>query len=170
VALPGRAFEVFSLPSDNSRDNSRPPPLKVLRDAPLRPPIDAQAPIFLGSPITGTEGPYVDWPEEAHRAAEAAAEGSGIQAPSESDSAPSGSASLFPTHQHHLGEQVSMGNGDTMIFTSNNCYQIVHVIPTASNAMNNGMGNQTYCLGTSREPRGDLFKDLPAYKRLHPEK
>ena len=169
LALPGRPTEVFLLPSDDTRENSPPPPLKVLRDAPLRPPIDAQAPIYLGSPITGSEGPDVNWPAEAHRAAEAAAEGNGIHVPSESDSAPSGSASLFPTPQHRLGDQVNMGNGDTMIFTSNNCYQIVHVIPTVSNAINNGMGTPTYCLGGSREARGDLLKNLPAYKKIHPE-
>lgn len=112
----------------------------------------------------------MNWPEEAHRVAEEAAAGGGIQAPGEPDSAQSGSASVFPAPQHRLGDQVNMGNGDTMIFTSNNCYQIVHVIPTVSSAMNNGMGTPTYCLGTSREPRGDLLKDLPAYKRLHSEK
>jgi hypothetical protein len=32
------------------------------------------------------------------------------------------------------------------------------------------MGLQTYCTWRSKAPRGDLFEQLPAYKKLHPEK
>jgi hypothetical protein len=30
------------------------------------------------------------------------------------------------------------------------------------------MGTQTYCNGQSHTARGDLFDQLPAYKKLHP--
>ena len=57
-----------------------------------------------------------------------------------------------------------------MVYVSENCYQLSKEITYIENATNTGAKIQTYCNKRSKEPRGDLFKDLPAYKKLHPDK
>jgi hypothetical protein len=59
------------------------------------------------------------------------------------------------------------GNGETMVFITDHCFQVTSVFRSAPNALNTGVGLQTYCIRDSKEPNGDLFKDLDAYKKLH---
>jgi hypothetical protein len=56
-----------------------------------------------------------------------------------------------------------------MVFISDSCYQVSKSITDITNATNTGVGTQTYCNQKSRLPRGDLFDQLPAYKKLHPD-
>jgi hypothetical protein len=113
----------------------------------------------------------VDWDQEARRAArDSAARADTPTARSSTVSPESAASDWFPAPKFHKGDQVPTSGGDTMIFVSDHCYQIAPAIRTAPNASNNGMGLPTYCFSGSRQVRGDLFKDLVAYKKLHPDK
>jgi hypothetical protein len=77
--------------------------------------------------------------------------------------------SVFPEPPaHHAGEQHMLDTGEWIVFISDNCYQISSAIPTVPIALGNGIGQSTFCLDNSSTPRGDLFDQLPAYKRYHP--
>ena len=56
-----------------------------------------------------------------------------------------------------------------MVFVSENCYQLSKEITYIENKTNTGKKIQTYCNRRSKTPRGDLFEQLRAYKRLHPD-
>ena len=57
-----------------------------------------------------------------------------------------------------------------MVFVSENCYQFSKEVGYIENKTNMGKKIQIYCNRRSKTPRGDLFEQLPAYKRLHPDK
>jgi hypothetical protein len=170
IAAPGRPLEIAFLSPNTSRDKITPPPLQTSPDPRSKPTIDAPTIIML-PPQAGEAGlPPVNWAAEARQAAESAAKSAVAPAPKPLGSMPSAGSEWFPAPKHHAGEMVPGANGDVMVFTNENCYQVIPVIPPVVDATHNGMGLQTYCLGGSKEPRGDLFKDLEAYKKLHPEK
>ena len=56
-----------------------------------------------------------------------------------------------------------------MVFVSKNCYQFSKEVGYIENKTNMGKKLQIYCNRRSKTPRGDLFEQLPAYKRLHPD-
>lgn len=56
-----------------------------------------------------------------------------------------------------------------MVFVSDNCYQLSNEVTHITNATNTGVAIQTYCNRPSKKARGDLFKQLPAYKKYHPD-
>lgn len=81
--------------------------------------------------------------------------------------APRPPKSIFPEPPaHHAGDAFSTSSGERAVFVSDNCYQVAST--KAADAIDNGMGNQTYCIGKSKKARGDLFDQLPAYKKYHP--
>jgi hypothetical protein len=75
--------------------------------------------------------------------------------------------SIFPeAPAHHAGDEFTTVSGERAVFVSDSCYQVSRTqLPNASNT---GMVNPTYCIGKSKTPRGDLFDQLPAYKKYHP--
>ncbi len=138
---------------------------KVLA-APLPPPPDALT-VITPNPISGTAGPSIDWSQEAHNVAASIARDA---AALDEKNSPALSNSPFAARPpHHKGEQIPTADGRWMVFVSENCYQLSKDLTHITNATNTGVAIQTYCNRRSKEPRGDLFKQLPAYKRLHPE-
>jgi hypothetical protein len=121
------------------------------------------------APNESAESP-IDWAGEAQKAAAAATLGPEVRpfnhrSPSESERPPK---SIFDEPpEHHAGEQFRTDDGRWVVYVSDNCYQISDPLASIS-ALTNGMGVQTYCKGKSKTPRGDLFDQLPAYKRNHP--
>jgi hypothetical protein len=117
----------------------------------------------------GTFGVPIDWADQAHTVADSIAENTGAR---EGRSAPDLTApqkSIFPEPPaHHAGEQHRLDTGEWIVFISDNCYQISSSIPAVPTAPGNGIGQSTFCLDDSNTPRGDLFDQLPAYKRYHP--
>ena len=75
--------------------------------------------------------------------------------------------SVFPARPaHQAGEAMTMATGERGVYVNEDCYQLERSTP--SNASNTGMVNPTYCIGRSESPRGDLFEELAAYKKFHP--
>jgi hypothetical protein len=107
--------------------------------------------------------PPIDWAQQAQSvASESASRGS---APIASD--PLGKSPFAPPPAHHAGEEFSTIGG-TAVFINEHCYQVSKTVSDVPIGIANGMGTQTYCIGPSTKARGDLFDQLPAYKKLHP--
>jgi hypothetical protein len=115
-------------------------------------------------------GPLVDWAQEAQDVAAGIAKKSSAESRHDTAPAPTPRSPYTPPPVHHKGEQYPTGDGQWIVFVSDDCYQVSKSITSVTNATNNGMGLQTYCNRRSKTPRGDLFEQLPAYKKLHPDK
>jgi hypothetical protein len=148
------------------------PPLPTPSDrhkkvaANLAPPPDALTNITPNS-ASDVAGPSIDWSEEAHNEVANLAK----DAPTLNDTiaAPPSQSPFAAPPAHHKGEQIPTGDGRWIVYVSDNCYQVSKSITAITNATNTGVGTQTYCNQKSRLPRGDLFKQLPAYKKYHPD-
>jgi hypothetical protein len=132
----------------------------------VAPPPDALTVVTPDS-TSDVAGPSIDWSQEARNAAASIAKG----APALDDTNPvlqSNSPFAAPP-AHHKGEQIPTADGRWMVYITDDCYQLSKSMTSITNATNNGMGLQTYCNRRSNKPRGDLFEQLPAYKKLHPD-
>lgn len=108
----------------------------------------------------------IDWAEEARRVAQAAANNvPASSSPSRLDHATP--SEIWPSPSHHAGEQYQLSNGDWMVWVSSRCYQISKAMPSTGGAVGHSLP-ETVC-PQSNEPRGDLFKELPEYKKRHPD-
>jgi hypothetical protein len=132
----------------------------------IRVEVPAPAAPFTLSPLpSSAEGsqPSIDWAREAHSVAADAAAAIARSHP-EPEPPPT---SVFPEKfSHHAGEQFRTDDGRWMVFVNDNCYQVSAPF-LSPNALENGMGLETHCIGKSKEPRGDLFDQLPAYAKYH---
>lgn len=116
-------------------------------------------------PENANSVPPIDWARQAQSVASERAIGG--SAPSASDSLQK--SPFSPPPAHHAGEEFVTGAGDRAVFINEHCYQVSKTIADVSNGISNGMGTQTYCVRPSNKARGDLFDQLPAYKKLHPD-
>jgi hypothetical protein len=109
---------------------------------------------------------HIDWAEEARRVAQAAATNAAASgsAPRPDYATPSG---VWSAPLHHAGEQYQLSNGDWMVWVSSRCYQISKSMPAPGGASGHSLP-ETVC-PQSHEPRGDLFKEMPEYKKRHPD-
>jgi hypothetical protein len=114
-------------------------------------------------PENANPAPPIDWAQQAQSvASESASRGS---VPIASD--PLAKSPFAPPPAHHAGEEFSTVGG-TAVFINEHCYQVSKMFADVPNGIANGMGTQTYCIGPSNKARGDLFDQLPAYRKLHP--
>lgn len=168
-------LELLIFPSaDKPKTQLTPLPEKALHahaHAEITPPVSSAITVpTTPAPAAGSNAP-IDWANEAHEAAQA------MSAPSQDarrfdhgmPAAQQHSHSIFDEQSaHHTGEQFKAEDGRWVVFVNDDCYQVSDPFATP-NALSNGMGVQTYCRGKSKKPRGDLFDQLPAYKKLHPD-
>lgn len=134
----------------NTRIDSTPPQL----------PIPDSGEIPSNTPRRG-----IDWAAEAQR------EGTAItQRPNaiEFGQLPHGDdeeKSFQSTPAHYAGQQYRDEFGESIVWVSNHCYVVSENarfdVPRGSNP------TRTICVGDTGQPRGDLFKDLPAYTKYH---
>jgi hypothetical protein len=155
----------------------RPPPIKVRSTSPsaIQPPQLPLAAPATASPITAAPSPTssaprasVDWMSELHSAAaevnlDRAGQGRAT------DEAPSKPQSLWAQPLHHAGEQYTLETGESVVWVSDRCF-LVSEPPTLGtpNAFAHLALTHAQCTGSPGR-RSDLFKDLPEYKKLHPQ-
>jgi hypothetical protein len=148
-------------------DTSPGPPLDMTR---VTPSVDATLSLSPDLvPAAGTLGVPIDWADQAHTVADSIVANTDAGESRLTPDLTTPRKSIFPEPPaHHAGEQHRLDTGQWIVFISDNCYQISSAIPTVSTALDNGIGQSTFCLDNSDAPRGDLFDQLPAYKRYHP--
>lgn len=112
----------------------------------------------------------IDWAEEAARVA-GALTSNAITLPQSSDKTPlrQTPSPFAPPPTHHAGDSYRNEIGETIVWISDMCYQVSGAMLTVPDVMAYAMLPRTACPRLSNKPRGDLFKDLPAYKKLHPD-
>jgi len=128
------------------------------------------SPITFSLPALPSEsgGPPIDWASEAQEVANAGSGGNvrSLDRHRKSESRQPSISFFVDRPAHHAGEQFKTDDGQWIVFVSDDCYQIAD--PFASlNALGNGLGVKTYCVGKSNTSRGDLFDQLPAYQKYH---
>ena len=71
---------------------------------------------------------------------------------------------------HHAGESSRDELGGKIVWVSDKCYiESDPPLPGTPPAFEGARVTRTVCPGNWSEPRGDLFKELPAYRRHRPE-
>jgi hypothetical protein len=121
-------------------------------------------------PAAENAGPTVDWAQEAHSVAAGIAKNAAAESLQEAALSASRRSPFASPPPHNKGEQIPTADGRWIVYVSHDCYQVSKSITSITNATNTGMLLQTYCNRRSKVPRGDLFDQLPAYKKLHPDK
>lgn len=158
-------FPTAPLPSAASSNRRRP----QLADetspaAPLEPPT-TQPPVT-SFPIGADTA--IDWVAEARRAA-AAVTGPRKVREFGRNPADSGQAPLRSSPAHEAGEQYRTEDGAWIVWVSDHCYIVSELPPLGlPQVLARSNPSRTVCQRDS-EPRSDLFKDLPAYKKYHPQ-
>ena len=150
------------------RTNTSPsPPLDMTRVAPSVDATLSLSPELV--PAMGTFGVPMDWADQAHTVADSIAANTDAREGRLAPDLTTPQKSIFPEPPaHHAGEQHRLDTGEWIVFISDNCYQISSSISAVPTALDNGTGRSTFCLDNSNAPRGDLFDQLSAYKRYHP--
>jgi len=112
----------------------------------------------------------IDWLAEAGRAAEAATAAPHTRSFGEIPKAPSwlGSSHSGPTHS--AGEQYRFEDGEWIVWVSDRCFIVSEPPPLGMpDVFARSLGTHTVCQAPPGPGEGELFKDLPAYKKYHPQ-
>ncbi len=172
-------LEIQFLPAANKVVPPVPPPVKPPnhREAPSPAPSAAASPSASASALTlsastkpaDTGPPAIDWSREASIVAAVKGNEAATEAGAAAGSPPTVAPPFESPPLHYAGQEIGSASGDTMVFVSSSCYVVMPKIPPIQNASNNGRPQQVYCIRKNKTARGDLFKDLPVYKKLHPD-
>jgi hypothetical protein len=111
----------------------------------------------------------IEWNSEARRAAGAVTATPHLQEFGSVPEAPSWLGPSQSSPKHQAGEQYRSETGETIVWVNDRCY-IVSGVPLLGmpDVLARSIPTRTVCQDDS-SPRSDLFKDLPAYKKYHPQ-
>lgn len=110
----------------------------------------------------------VDWDLEAQQAAAAVTLTPNARAFGTSTGLESASVGAQLPPGHVPGEQYRTTDGTWVVWVSDRCYLVSEVPPIGlPEALARSIPTRTVCQGDA-DPRGDLFKDLPAYEKRRP--
>jgi hypothetical protein len=118
----------------------------------------------------GTDG-AVDWDAEAQAAGAAAIRprsGRPLDHNPASEAAPNPASPSVAVH--HAGEQYTERDGTRIVWVSDRCFVASSPPPPGvPDIVARAIPTNTVCRGDPGWSRPDLFKDLPAYQRYHPQ-
>jgi hypothetical protein len=156
VSLPAPRGPSVSPPHSPNLDETAP---VLPLDLPLIPPSRFNVPHDAGAAI--------DWNAEAQRAARAVTSTPSVRNFGRIPEAPFWLGPVPSLPKRHAGEQDRLDGGDSIFWVSDRCY-VVSSIPLLGmpDILERSMSTRTVCKDDS-DPQGDLFKDLPAYKKHH---
>ena len=133
--------------------------------APLEPP--TPLPAAINFPLGADT--VIDWAAEARRAAAGVTGAHNVREFGRTPGAGSGHAPQRSSPAHAAGEQYRTADGAWIVWVSDRCYIVSEVPPLGlPQVLARSIPARRVCQGDS-EPRGDLFKDLPAYRKYHPQ-
>lgn len=163
------SVELLVLPRDTLPKNPVPPPPanRSRKTTPETVPPSSAITIDRSAAAVNDTGAPIDWAQEAQNVAAGIAKKDSPERRRASVRSPQ--SPFAPPPAHHKGEQIPTADGRSIVYVTDDCYQMSKSITSITNATNNGMSLQTYCTRHSKKPRGDLFDQLPEYKKLHPD-
>ncbi len=120
------------------------------------------------APNPAATGSSVDWMSELSSVATDVAKVRGAQSGS-SKATPDQSGSWWAPPVHKAGEQYRLSTGELVVWVSDRCFLVSELpaLGTPNSAAHMGL-THTQCV-SDPGPRADLFKDLPAYGKYHPD-
>lgn len=119
------------------------------------------------APIAGTRAP-VDWWGEAERVIRERSRAATDRPDDRRIDLHLGSGSEAPAH--YAGESYRDELGNKIVWVSEKCYLESDPPPPGTPAaFEHATSTRTVCPGDSNAPRGDLFKDLPEYRKYAPK-
>jgi hypothetical protein len=142
-------------------DIEQPAPIEPLALPPIPPP-DVR--------LQGGAHGSIDWLAEAARAAEDTTAAPHTRSFGKMPEGPAwlGSSGRAPAHQ--AGDQYRLDTGAWVVWVSDRCYIISEPAPLGTpDVFARSQGTQVACQAPPGPPPGELFKDLPAYKKYHPQ-
>jgi hypothetical protein len=154
---------ILSMPPPQSPDRV-PSPRETVPITPVEPLIPSPPDIALPNALNTS----IDWQAEAKRSAgEAIGESNirefGRNLATHANEQKSGGASA-----HEVGEQYRLGD-EKIVWVSPHCYIVSDVPPLGMpDVLARSMLTRTVCQDDSKPP-GEVFKDLPAYRKFHPQ-
>lgn len=141
------------------RNVSETAPIEPLALPPIPPP-DIQLPDDAHTSI--------DWLAEARRAAAVATAAPRTRSFGESPKAPAWLAPSRSSPNHRAGEQYRLETGESVVWVSDRCYIVSEPPPLGMpDVLARSLGTRTVCQAPPGPREGELFKDLPAYKKYH---
>jgi len=115
-------------------------------------------------------GASIDWTAEAERAARAAIAPPRARAFGEMPQAPDWVHSAPTSPKHYAGEQYGLGTGEYIVWVSDRCFIVTEPAPLGTpDVFARSLVTRTVCPPPPAPREGELFKDLPAYKKYHPQ-
>ena len=113
-------------------------------------------------------GPSIDWSAQAERAARAAVAAPRTRSLGELPQVPDWTHSATPSPKHYAGEQYGLGTGEYIVWVSDRCYIVSERAPLGTpDVIARSRVTRTVCTTAQGPWGGELFKDLPAYKKYH---
>ena len=120
--------------------------------------------------VEGSPGPPIDWSAEAERATSGSISPPSMRSFGEIPSAPEWLRSVPSSERHHAGEQYRLGMGESVVWVSDRCFIVFEPPPLGMpDVFARSLGTRTSCQEPPGPREGELFKDLPAYKKYHPQ-
>ena len=148
-------------------ENFRPHRLNADAGISIAPPsLDYSAALAPHPSGSNGNGSGVDWEAEARRSLQAYEIRNTQRNAGNPNTGPPTEDSWWPEARHHAGDQFKTDNGDWIVWINSRCYQIAKSAPSLN--VPGAMLPQTVCPDDSHTPRGDLFKELPAYRQSAP--
>ena len=136
-------------------------PIEPLALPPIVPP-DIELPGEVHAPI--------DWLAEADRAAEGAISAPHPRSFGEMPQAPSWLGSSRTAPAHYAGEQYRLETGEWVTWVSDRCYIVSEPQPLGMpDVFARSLGTRMGCQSPPGLPPGELFRDLAAYQKHHPQ-
>jgi hypothetical protein len=159
LSLPTRAMTSFDRRLRRNTEAAAPiEPLPL----PSIPPPDIELPDEAHAPI--------DWLAEAGRAAEAVTTAPPTRSFGRMPRAPSWLGSSRSAPAHRAGDQYRLETGESIVWVSDRCYIVSELAPLGMpDVFARSRVTRTVCQGPPGPGTGELFRDLPAYKRYHPQ-
>ncbi|MGC1729818.1 MAG: hypothetical protein WA747_10600 [Steroidobacteraceae bacterium] len=112
----------------------------------------------------------IDWLAEAARAAEDTTAAPHTRAFGKIPEGPSWLGSPRHAPAHKAGDQYRLDTGESIVWVSDRCYIVSEPAPLGTpDVFARSQGTKVACQAPPGPPPGQLFKDLPAYKRYHPQ-
>jgi hypothetical protein len=110
----------------------------------------------------------IDWDSEGKRAAGAVTRESGVREFGRNPATHADGQKSRPGPPHEAGEQYRLGD-EWIVWVSPGCYIVSSVPPLGMpDVLARSIPTRTVCQDNSKPP-GELFKDLPAFRKYHPQ-
>lgn len=144
-----------------ARHVTEPPLIEPLALAPMPTP---------DMPLPGAARASIDWLAEAGRAAEAATAAPHTRSFGKIPEAPSWLEPSRHAPAHQAGDQYRLEAGEAIVWVSDRCYLISEPPPLgAPDVFARSLGTRMGCQAAPGPPPEELFKDLPTYRKHHPQ-